>query len=120
MDYTHASYIALLCTHDAMQLEAGTQEQAESKEAPGAVTEAVTAAAAAIEAATAPVSPAGWGRLNLQCGMFAWTGMTAAQVDELREKHHVYCSKSGRVSIAGMTEKDVPTVAAAILAVTHE
>ena len=119
MDCTHASYIALLCTYDALQLEAGRQEQAESKEAPGAVTEAVTAAAA-IEAATAPVSPAGWGRLNLQCGMFAWTGMTAAQVDELREKHHVYCSKSGRVSIAGMAEKDVPTVAAAILAVTHE
>ena len=62
-------------------------------------------------------SPAGggdWSHVDSQIGMFAFTGLSAAQVDRLREVHNVYLTRDGRASIAGLTSPDVPYVAAAI------
>lgn len=33
--------------------------------------------------------------------MFSYTGLTAQQVQELRQKHHIYLFSSGRASISG-------------------
>jgi aromatic-amino-acid transaminase len=55
-----------------------------------------------------------------QCGMFTYTGLTAAQVDVLREKHGVYLLRSGRMCIAGLNERNVANVASAIAAVARE
>ena len=62
-------------------------------------------------------SPAGggdWSHVDSQIGMFAFTGLSAAQVDRLREVHNIYLTRDGRASIAGLTSPDVPYVAAAI------
>jgi aromatic-amino-acid transaminase len=52
-----------------------------------------------------------------QRGMFSYTGLTPAQVDELRERHAVYLIRSGRMCIAGLNSRNVATVAEAIAAV---
>lgn len=52
-----------------------------------------------------------------QRGMFSYTGLTPAQVDELRERHAVYLIRSGRMCIAGLNARNVATVAEAIAAV---
>ena len=52
-----------------------------------------------------------------QIGMFAYTGLQAAQVDALRTDFHIYLTRDGRMSMAGMKPSDVPYVASAIKAV---
>jgi len=52
-----------------------------------------------------------------QRGMFSYTGLTAAQVDRLREEHAVYLVRSGRMCVAGLNTKNVERVAAAMAAV---
>jgi aromatic-amino-acid transaminase len=52
-----------------------------------------------------------------QRGMFSYTGMSAAQVDRLREEHAVYLVRSGRMCVAGLSTKNVEPVAAAMAAV---
>jgi aromatic-amino-acid transaminase len=52
-----------------------------------------------------------------QHGMFSYTGLSAAQVDELREEHAVYLIRSGRVCIAGLNTGNVERTAAAMAAV---
>jgi aromatic-amino-acid transaminase len=52
-----------------------------------------------------------------QRGMFSYTGLSAAQVDELREEHAVYLIRSGRVCIAGLNTGNVERTAAAMAAV---
>ena len=52
-----------------------------------------------------------------QRGMFSYTGLTPAQVDELRERHAVYLIRSGRMCIAGLNTRNVGVVAEAIAAV---
>ena len=52
-----------------------------------------------------------------QRGMFSYTGMSAAQVDRLREEHAVYLVRSGRMCVAGLNTKNVEPVAAAMAAV---
>jgi aromatic-amino-acid transaminase len=52
-----------------------------------------------------------------QRGMFSYTGLTPAQVDELRERHAVYLIRSGRMCIAGLNTRNVAVVAEAIAAV---
>jgi aromatic-amino-acid transaminase len=48
-----------------------------------------------------------------QRGMFSYTGLSAAQVDELRDEHAVYLIRSGRVCIAGLNTGNVERTAAA-------
>ncbi|WP_287497462.1 amino acid aminotransferase [Pandoraea sp. CB10b_02] len=49
-----------------------------------------------------------------QRGMFTYTGLSAAQVDVLREQHGVYLIRSGRMCVAGLNEKNVAVVADSI------
>ena len=55
--------------------------------------------------------------ITSQVGMFSYTGLTAPQVLRLRAEHHVYMLESGRLSMAGVTSKNVEPLAAAIAAV---
>ena len=41
-----------------------------------------------------------WEHITNQIGMFASSGMTKEEVTKLREKHHIYCTLDGRVSMA--------------------
>ncbi|RSL59921.1 hypothetical protein CEP54_007029 [Fusarium duplospermum] len=55
-----------------------------------------------------------WEHLLSDIGMFSMTRLSRAQVAELREKHHIYLLPSGRLSVTGLTSKNVETVAAAL------
>lgn len=46
--------------------------------------------------------------------MFSFTGLTVKQSELMVTKHHVYMTKNGRISIAGLTKNNVEYVAAAI------
>lgn len=52
-----------------------------------------------------------------QRGMFSYTGLTAEQVDRLREEHGVYLVRSGRMCVAGLNTHNVEATAVAIAAV---
>jgi aromatic-amino-acid transaminase len=52
-----------------------------------------------------------------QRGMFSYTGLSAAQVDRLREEFGVYLVRSGRMCVAGLNTGNVERTAAAIAAV---
>lgn len=55
-----------------------------------------------------------WQHIVDQIGMFAFTGLSPAQVDALLADSHVYLTRDGRLSVAGLTAADIPYVAAAI------
>jgi len=52
-----------------------------------------------------------------QRGMFSYTGLSAAQVDRLREEFGVYLVRSGRLCVAGLNTNNVERTAAAMAAV---
>lgn len=52
-----------------------------------------------------------------QRGMFSYTGLSAAQVDRLREEFGVYLIASGRMCVAGLNSSNVHRVAQAFAAV---
>jgi aromatic-amino-acid transaminase len=52
-----------------------------------------------------------------QRGMFSYTGLSAAQVDRLREEFAVYMVKSGRMCVAGLNLQNVEKVANSMAAV---
>ena len=52
-----------------------------------------------------------------QRGMFSYTGLSAAQVDTLREQHAVYLIRSGRICVAGLNTGNVGRTAEAMAAV---
>jgi len=52
-----------------------------------------------------------------QRGMFSYTGLSAAQVDRLREEFAVYLVRSGRICVAGLNTGNVERTAAAMAAV---
>lgn len=43
-----------------------------------------------------------WGHIKSQIGMFCFTGLTPEQVAVLTKEHHVYLTKDGRISVAGI------------------
>ena len=55
-----------------------------------------------------------WEHITKQIGMFAYSGLSSEQVLEMREKHHVYCTADGRISMAGVTSGNVDYIANAI------
>jgi len=59
-----------------------------------------------------------WGHITSQIGMFCYTGMSEAQVGRLRDEFHIYMTKDGRISMAGINEANVGYVAAAMHEVT--
>jgi len=52
-----------------------------------------------------------------QRGMFSYTGLSAAQVDRLREEFAVYLVRSGRMCVAGLNTRNVERTAEAMAAV---
>jgi aspartate aminotransferase len=60
-----------------------------------------------------------WDHITNQIGMFSYTGLTAPQCDELINKHHIYLTRNGRISMAGVTTKNVSRLAEGIALVTR-
>jgi aspartate aminotransferase len=58
-----------------------------------------------------------WSHITSQIGMFAYTGLDAAQMDKLAKEHSVYATKDGRISVAGITSENVGRLAEAIFKV---
>ena len=52
-----------------------------------------------------------------QRGMFSYSGLTAPQVDVLRDKHGVYAVSSGRICVAALNSRNIDYVAKAIASV---
>jgi aspartate aminotransferase len=52
-------------------------------------------------------TPGEWNHITEQIGMFSFTGLSEAQVIELRHKWHVYMLKDGRVSMAGLNAGNI-------------
>jgi aromatic-amino-acid transaminase len=61
-----------------------------------------------------------FGYFLTQRGMFSYTGLSAAQVDRLREEHAVYLIRSGRICVAGLNSRNVEAAAAAMATVIAE
>jgi len=59
-------------------------------------------------------TPGDWTHVTSQIGMFSYTGLNLKQCENMINKHHIYMLKNGRVSMAGVTTKNVAYVAAAI------
>ena len=64
--------------------------------------------------------PGQWDHLTSQIGMFCYSGLTIEQVDVLRDVHHVYMTKDGRMSVAGLNASNVDYVAGAIKSVVEQ
>ncbi len=58
-----------------------------------------------------------FGYFLTQRGMFSYTGLSAAQVDRLREQYGVYLIRSGRICVAGLNTGNVERTASAMAAV---
>lgn len=52
-----------------------------------------------------------WSHITTQIGMFSFTGLTEKQSVAMVKKHSVYMTKNGRISICGITTKNVEYVA---------
>ncbi|KAG4180156.1 hypothetical protein ERO13_A10G149132v2 [Gossypium hirsutum] len=63
-------------------------------------------------------SPLNWQHITNQVGMFCFSGLTRAEVDQLAKEFHIYMTHDGRISMAGVTTKNVDYVARAIHEVT--
>ncbi|KAJ8438195.1 hypothetical protein Cgig2_001913 [Carnegiea gigantea] len=63
-------------------------------------------------------SPLSWEHITKQIGMFCYSGLTPEQVDRLTSKFHIYMTRNGRISMAGVTTKNVEYLANAIHEVT--
>jgi len=59
-----------------------------------------------------------WSHITRQIGMFCFTGLTPEQVDRIGKEFHVYLTRNGRISIAGITSKNVGHLAKAMHEVT--
>ena len=59
-----------------------------------------------------------WEHVTSQIGMFCYSGMTAEQVGILKNEHHIYLTNDGRISMAGVTSKNVEYLANAMHVVT--
>jgi len=60
-----------------------------------------------------------WEHITDQIGMFCYSGLSPTQVDRLTSEFHIYLTRNGRISMAGLTTKDIPYLADAIHAVTR-
>lgn len=59
-----------------------------------------------------------WSHITSQIGMFAFTGMSSDMCDELTEKHYIFLTRDGRISLAGINDNNVEYIAKAVHAVT--
>lgn len=59
-----------------------------------------------------------WSHITSQIGMFCFSGLTPEQVDRLKDEFHIYMTRNGRISMAGVTSKNVEYLAKSIHAVS--
>jgi aromatic-amino-acid transaminase len=59
----------------------------------------------------------GFDFINVQRGMFSYTGLSAAQVDKMRADYGIYAVSTGRICIAALNTRNIDYVAQAIAAV---
>jgi aromatic-amino-acid transaminase len=52
--------------------------------------------------------------LTAQQGMFSYTGLSAEQVDRLKEEFGVYLVRSGRICVSGLNQRNINYVAESI------
>ncbi|MTH47986.1 aromatic amino acid transaminase [Intestinirhabdus alba] len=72
---------------------------------------------ALVEVLNAEIPARNFDYLLLQRGMFSYTGLSAAQVDRLRDEFGIYLLASGRMCVAGLNLGNVQRVAQAFAAV---
>ncbi|KAJ8295835.1 Aspartate aminotransferase, cytoplasmic [Rhodotorula toruloides] len=58
--------------------------------------------------------PNGWDHVVKQIGMFTFTGLNPTQCKAMVEKGHIYMTANGRISMAGINDKNVEWVAECI------
>lgn len=61
-----------------------------------------------------------WNHITDQIGMFAYTGLSKEQVDELRTKFGIYMTADGRISICGLNTHNLNYIAESFHAVTKD
>ncbi|KAK7498148.1 hypothetical protein BaRGS_00010736 [Batillaria attramentaria] len=59
-----------------------------------------------------------WQHITDQIGMFCFTGLNSSQVERLTKEFSVYLTKDGRISVAGLSSKNVGYLAKAMHEVT--
>ncbi|KAF2684377.1 aspartate aminotransferase [Lentithecium fluviatile CBS 122367] len=59
-------------------------------------------------------TPGTWNHITDQIGMFSFTGLTEEQVLKVREDSHVYMTKNGRISMAGLNKHNIDYFAKAV------
>ena len=60
-----------------------------------------------------------WSHITDQIGMFCYTGLKPDQVERLTKEFHIYLTKDGRISIAGINSRNVDHLAQSIHKVTQ-
>ncbi|PCD44011.1 hypothetical protein AU210_003093 [Fusarium oxysporum f. sp. radicis-cucumerinum] len=65
-------------------------------------------------------TPGTWNHITDQIGMFSFTGLSESQVMKLREEFHIYMTKNGRISMAGLNDNNVDYFAKAVDKVVRE
>ncbi|KAI3385985.1 hypothetical protein SNEBB_001230, partial [Seison nebaliae] len=63
---------------------------------------------------------ANWKHLITQTGMFAFTGLTKDQCNELKTQHHIYMLTNGRINVCGIRANNVDRLANALTTVTEK
>lgn len=58
--------------------------------------------------------------VSRQRGMFSYSGLTAAQVDRLRDEFGIYAVSTGRICLAALNNRNIDAVAQAIAAVVKD
>jgi aromatic-amino-acid transaminase len=58
-----------------------------------------------------------FGFINVQRGMFSYTGLSAAQVEKMRAEYGIYAVSTGRICVAALNTRNIDYVAKAIAAV---
>jgi aspartate aminotransferase len=64
-------------------------------------------------------TPGTWNHVTDQIGMFSFTGLTTPQVERMIDEFHIYMTKDGRISVAGLNPGNVQYVAESIDAVVR-
>jgi len=59
-------------------------------------------------------TPGTWNHVTDQIGMFSFTGLSKEQCKSMVDDHHVYMLGNGRISMAGVTTKNVKYLATSI------
>lgn len=65
-------------------------------------------------------TPGTWNHITDQIGMFSFTGLDEKQVAKLREEYHIYMTKNGRISMAGLNTKNIDYFAKSVDSVVKE